>query len=376
MALHRRELFIGAGCSISAAICVWRTLATDSDTVAWSDEAAAAAAAAAAADSTVGRRLTLREIELLALPRLASFVREYYQFTAGDGDTVVRTVPDAFRRLALVPRIMVDVSTVDTSVALFGVLLRSPIMVAPTTFHRLAHPDGDWPGEAATARGAASSGCNYCYNIAYSTVSAAAVEAAAPAVSSPRWAHVYLFKDRQFVLWMLRLAESQNFAAVVVTCDHAHDRVRDMTMPAFDAGCAGPARVDSNGRGTGPSVMEIMEFPNVEEYRRAEHIPPSDKVGDNDEALTWKDLCWLCSQTRLPVVCKGVLCAEDARHAVDAGAAGVIVSNHGGRQVDGTPPAVAMLPSIVKEVGGAGGVPVLLDSGIRTGSQVLKALAL
>lgn len=248
-----------------------------------------------------GRRLSLREIEELALPQLAGFVREYYQYIAGEGHTIRRLLPSAFHDIVLTPRIMVDVHSVSTELTLFGQRLRSPIMVAPTTFHRLAHADG----EAATARGAAAAGCNYCYNVAYSTVGAAEVAAAAPAATSPRWAHLYLFKDRAFVLWMVRLAERSGFAALIVTCDHAHDRVRDMTMPAFDAGCGGPARAD----GRGPTVRGIMNFPNVEAYRAETDIPPSDRVGENDDALTWVDLRWLCDQTRLPVV-RTVACSH------------------------------------------------------------------
>eukprot|EP01043_Picozoa_sp_COSAG02_P003499 COSAG02_NODE_85_length_39411_cov_50.018493_26_plen_413_part_00 len=333
--------------------------------------AAANSAAAPVPGAQTGRRLTLEEIEALALPKLADFVRYYYQFMAGDGDTVRRVLLEAFRKVVLVPRIMVDVSSVDTSVTIFNRKLRSPIMVAPTTFHRLAHLDG----EAATARGAAATGCNYCYNIAYATIGVKDVKAATrTSLSAPRWAHVYLFKDREFVLWMLRLAEQHGFDAVIVTCDHAHDRVRDMTMPSFDAGCAGPARTDASAGD--PRVIDIMRFPNVEEYRRHHNLNPSDRVGENDEALAWSDLRWLCSQTTLPVVAKGVLCAADAVLAVEHGASGIVVSNHGGRQCDGTPAAIEVLPEIVHAVGGDGGVPVLIDTGIRTGNQVLKALAL
>ena len=171
------------------------------------------------------------------------------------------------------------------------------------------------------------------------------VEAVAEAGKlAPRWAHIYLFKDREFVLWMVRKAEEMGFDAIVVTCDHAHERVRDMTMPAFEAGCDGPARAD----GTGQTVREIMRFPNVEAYRAARALSgePSDRVGQNDESLTWADVRWLCDQTTLPVVCKGVLRAVDAQLAVQHGARGLVVSNHGGRQMDGAVPAITALPEV------------------------------
>jgi isopentenyl diphosphate isomerase/L-lactate dehydrogenase-like FMN-dependent dehydrogenase len=188
-------------------------------------------------------------------------------------------------------------------------------------------------------------------NMAYATVGVETVVEAGRLASSaagctPRWAHVYLFKDRDFVLWMVRQAEKMKFDAIVVTCDHAHERVRDMTMPAFEAGCDGPARAD----GTGQTVREIMRFPNVEAYRAARALSglsePSDRVGQNDESLTWADVRWLCDQTTLPVVCKGVLRAVDAQLAVQHGARGLVVSNHGGRQMDGAVPAITALPEV------------------------------
>ena len=262
----------------------------------------------------------------------------------------------------------VDSEAVCTKVELFGRTLNSPVMIAPTAFHRLAHDDG----EVATARAAAVSGAGYVYSMMLSNTACETVAAEKAESKGAQWAAMYILKDRDYTLHIIRQAEEHGFHALVVTCDHPTERVKTSTMPYFAA--------NENSLIRGVSLSDRMTFPNSAQYRQSKGLSESDSIGDNDGSLTWDDVQWLVQHTHLPVVCKGILSPEDARFAVRSGAMGIIVSNHGCRQMDGTPAAIEMLPAIVAAVREtekeASPVEILLDSGVRTGSHVLKALAL
>ena len=308
------------------------------------------------------RPTSLSHIEQLAQQILPSFIYQYYSYTA---DSQQQPNRHSFDQITLWTRVLTGNTQISTELELFGRILASPVILAPTAFHRLCHDDG----ELGTARGAAAAGACYIYPFMLSTVSCHEVAA----VDGPRWAHVYILQDREYVLHTLALAERLGFEAVVVTVDHPHERVKRHTLPAFDR------NINSCVRGV--PLREYMQFPNLDEYKKQHNLPmDDDSIGDNDSALNWSDLAWLVNNTRLPVIAKGVLHPEDAARAVECGCKGIIVSNHGGRQFGAAVAAIDALPAVVrtcKEVAPAGQrVAILLDSGVRRGSDVVKAIAL
>ena len=332
---------------------------------------------------------TLAEMEAVGLAALPAFVARYYGYRrsgggggGGGGGGLHAADPNraAFASVRLRTRVLALAGCrgePDCSATLLGQRLAAPVLIAPTAFHALAHDDG----EVATARAARACGAGYVFPFMLSTrapeaVAAAGVAAAAAAagvagatVCGTQWAHCYILRDREYVLHTVREAERLGFGALVVTLDHAHEGVKRNTMPAFAAADAGGTRV------RGRALRDVMVFPHAEGYRRARGLPlDDDSIGDNDPTLGWADVRWLAGATQLPIVCKGILTAEDAVLAAEHGAAAVIVSNHGGRQADSSPPALEALPAVARALRGRG-VEVYLDSGVRRGSDVLKALA-
>ena len=199
----------------------------------------------------------------------------------------------------------------------------------------------------------------YIYNFVMSNILADTVAAARG--DSVQWASMYILKERDYVKYAVEQIERLGFKAIVLTCDHPHNRVADFTIPVF---------LQS---GDDESRKAMVPW-NALSYAHARGLPPPESFGTNDDSLTWADVRTFIQSTRLPVICKGILTVEAARAALDAGAAGVYVSNHGCRQMDCEPGAIRVLSEIVEAVGGR--VPVFIDSGFRTGSQVLKAIAL
>jgi 4-hydroxymandelate oxidase len=259
----------------------------------------------------------------------------------------------AFAAIRLKPRVLVDASHLDTRIDLLGRRLDFPILLAPVAYHKLAHPQG----ELATARGAGLAGAA----LVVSTYATVALEKIAKAASGPLWMQLYVHPDRSFTRELVRRAEASGYGALCLTVDSPVFGTRNReTRIGFRL----PAGVVAeNLKSLDPALQKTLHVATDGVYSPI--VDPS---------LRWKDVDWLCSFAKLPVVLKGILAPEDARLAIEHGAAAVIVSNHGGRNLDTVPATIEALPGVVEAV--AGRIPVLLDGGIRRGTDVLKSLAL
>lgn len=309
------------------------------------------------------------EFEALARARLSEMAYGYFVGGAGDEHTVRANVA-AWDEHDIWPRALVDVSSRTTASRLLGIDLATPMLVAPTALHQLAHPDG----ELATIRGCNAAGVP----MVVSSIASTRLEAICAEATVPVLLQLYIGTDRGFTREFLQRAEAAGCAAIELTVDtpvwgtrrreaatgfHLPEGVdvvnlRRDTAPEADAGAgAGTgARAGADGSTSAAgSIGDVLGWT----------ISPD---------LTWSDLEWLCSTTSLPVLPKGICRPDDARRAADAGAAGIVVSNHGGRQLDGVPPTARSLPRVVEAVGDR--VPVIVDGGIRRGIDVLRALAL
>lgn len=269
---------------------------------------------------------------------LPESVAAYYAAGADDGMSVgeASTAWDSWR---LRPRVLADVSQVSTGIDLLGSSLSTPVLVAPSAAHRLAHPDG----EAATARGAAAAGSLMTLSTRSTTRLATVAE-----VGAPWWMQVYVLRDRGITDEIARQAAAHGATALVLTGD----------TPVVGIKPAGPA----------PSLPIERLLPVLEQR------------GDDDALMqaadvTVADVARLGTVSGLPVLVKGVLRGDDARACADAGAAGVVVSNHGGRQFDGAVPTAVALPEVADALDGSG-LAVVADGGIRSGRHVLTALAM
>jgi 4-hydroxymandelate oxidase len=293
----------------------------------------------------------LAELREKAAARLDPVHRDFYEGGAGR-ETALADNEAAFRRLALLPRVLTGAGPALAAVDLPGAPGVAPVVVAPTAFHRLAHPDG----ERATARAAAAAGAVMVTSMA-STTAVAEVAAAAHSVrpEAPVWFQLYLQPERRVTEVLVRRAEAAGCTALVVTAD----------SPVFGR----RPRDDRNG---------FHDLPPGYAAENMRDLPGGPPGGTRpiamSPALSWADLRALRAMTELPVLVKGVLHPADARIAVDEGAAGVLVSNHGGRQLDAAPAAVDALPAVADAV--AARIAVLLDGGVRSGSDVVTALAL
>jgi isopentenyl diphosphate isomerase/L-lactate dehydrogenase-like FMN-dependent dehydrogenase len=292
--------------------------------------------------------LNVRDYERAAEERLDPAAFGYMAGGANDEWTMRENLA-AFERWVLRPRMLVDVSEVTTATTVLGTEAALPVLVAPTAFQRVAHPDG----ELAMARGAAAAGSVLCLSTA---ATATIEEVAAAAPDAARWFQLYWSRDRGVVRDFVERAAAADYGAVMVTVD----------LPAL-------GRRERDLR-TGFEIPEDLPVPAFLALAEGASVTPDQLNFLVDNSLTWRDLEWLRSVTSLPILVKGILTREDATLAVEAGMEGVVVSNHGGRQLDGAPASLDALPEVVEAVGG--GAAVLLDSGIRRGADVVKALAL
>jgi 4-hydroxymandelate oxidase len=300
---------------------------------------------------TPAEAVNLSDYEALARERIPRMAYEYISGGAAD-EITLRWNRESFDRIRLRLKILVDVSKLDTRLTLFGQELPFPILLAPTSYHRLVHPEG----EIATVKGAGAAGAT----LVASMLATTAIEEMAKAATGPLWFQTYILKDRGFTRDLIQRAEGAGCKAICVTVDSPVVGVRNRDQRAHFA------------------LPPEMERANLKGLMRpgGNLRPPEGDIYTPilDAGLTWKEIDWLRSFARVPVVLKGVLNPGDAEQAVKAGASGIIVSNHGARNLDTVPATIDVLPEITERV--AGRIPVLMDSGVRRGTDVLKALAL
>jgi lactate 2-monooxygenase len=305
--------------------------------------------------------LQIEDLELLAKSLLTDEAYGYIAGAAGS-EVTMQTNQQAFDRWHIVPRMMCDVAERDLSVELFGSTFPAPLVMAPIGVQSLAHPDG----ELETARAARELNLPFCYSSA-STQSPEDV--AKVAEDSPRWFQLYWPRDRDITRSFVQRAEAAGYSALIVTLDTRMLawRERDLNLAFLPF---------LKGEGIGLYLSDPV-------FRSRLEKPPEEDIettimtwagGFSDLSHTWEDIAYLKESTSLPIVLKGILHPDDARLAIQHGADGIIVSNHGGRQVDGSIGALDALPGVVDAT--AGEIPVLFDSGIRRGADVFKALAL
>ncbi|AUX47649.1 2-hydroxy-acid oxidase [Sorangium cellulosum] len=297
--------------------------------------------------------LTVDDFERAARARLTKMAYDYFRSGADEGRTL-RENRRAFRRLEIHYRVLVDVAERDLRATLLGTSVPFPILVAPTAYHGLAHEGA----EIASSRAASELGTIF----TLSTLSTTSLEAVAAASPGPKWFQLYVHKDRGLTRALVERAESAGYRALMLTVDTPilGRRIADVR--------------------NGFALPEGLVMANLADA--AACSPAADRgsllaayvASRHDASLTWRDVEWLGGLTRLPILLKGIVRPDDALRAIGCGAAGVVVSNHGARQLDGAPATIEVLPAVADAVAGRG--LVLMDGGIRWGTDVLKALAL
>jgi 4-hydroxymandelate oxidase len=297
--------------------------------------------------------ITLSDFETAARQKLPGMAYDYYSSGAND-EITLRENMAAYDRLSLLYRVLVDVSSRKLETTVLGEKISMPVMIAPTAFQCMSDPEG----EVATARAAAKANTL----MVLSTLATSSMEDVAAAQCN-RWFQLYVFKDRGITRELVKRAEAAGYKAIVVTVDLplSGKRLRDirnrfklpeglMMKNLFPAGLE--------------DLPECVQESGLTSYV-AEQFDPS---------LSWKDLEWFRSTTELPVLVKGIVRADDAKLAVEHGVRGIVVSNHGGRQLDTAPATINALPAIAEAVGDE--VEIFVDGGIRRGTDVIKAIAL
>jgi 4-hydroxymandelate oxidase len=296
----------------------------------------------------------LHQVELMARELLPAPTYDYFAGGAND-EITLHANRRGFDEIAIRHRVLVDVSRRDLAVSLLGHPSPAPLIIAPMAFQRLAHPDG----ELATARAAAGLGLT----MALSTFSTVSLEEVRAATSAPIWFQLYVHQDRGITRGLVERAAAAGYSALVLTVDvqEIGRRERDVRnafrlSPAlrvanFLPAASGPLQDGAEGSGLASFIH-----------------------GMRDASFSWKDLEWLRGISPLPLVLKGLVRADDARRAAEHGVAGIVVSNHGGRQLDTGIPSLRALPDVAEAVGDR--VLVMMDGGVRRGTDVVKALAL
>jgi 4-hydroxymandelate oxidase len=306
--------------------------------------------------SSLADAVSIADVERLASGRMTPEAWDYVAGGAED-ELTLQLNPAAFRRWRFLPRVLVDVARVDTRTTLLGHPVSLPIGVSPVAAQGLADPEGEVP----TARAAAAEGAMFCL----STVSSRSIEEVAAAVpaGSPRWFQLYVNEDARFTRRLVERAEAAGYGAIVLTVDlpvlgyreREKRRGWELDIPL------GNFRGSDGDRAAGEAERDGQV--DLDRLLDTRHV-----------SLTWDGLGEIRAWTSLPIVVKGILHPDDARLAVEHGAAAVVVSNHGGRQLDRSPAALDVLAAVAAAVDGR--VEVYLDGGVRRGSDALVALAL
>lgn len=290
--------------------------------------------------------MDIKEYKLGAIKKWSKSVCAFFE--GGSGEEVTLDANEAsFARFSILPKMLRGVVRPDTSVHLYNQLVDMPILVAPMAFQRLAHQDG----ELETAKGVFDAKSLMVLS-AYSTTP---YETIANSELGARWFQLYMLKDRKLTEEMVSLAESLKFQALVVTVDAPvyAKRMREQQTP----------------------LPEDILLPDLSKFFGGSGpLKPSFLSSFLENSITWKDIEYLKTITKLPIILKGILRSDDALQAISSGCDGVILSNHGGRQLDTTPPAILVLENVAKKINGK--IKIFLDGGIRSGLDVFKAIAL
>jgi L-lactate dehydrogenase (cytochrome) len=327
------------------------------------------------AERRLSRAASVGDLRSIARRRLPRGVFDYIDGGAEDELTLRRNVA-AFQRAELRPRVLRDVSDVDPSVVLLGRRLPLPLVIAPTGFTRIASPGG----ELDVARAAAARGLPY----TLSTMATRSIEDVGAVSDGPKWLQVYVWRDRGLVKDMLSRAGQAGYEAIVITVDLAvqgrreRDVRRGFTLPPR----LGPGTLLDGALHPGWTWSfvrsEPITFANVTGSgapHGAEAVSLAEYVNAQfDPALSWRDLDWFRGIWNGPILLKGIQTVEDARLAADAGVEAIVLSNHGGRQLDGAPPILELVQPVADAVGDR--AEIICDGGVRRGSDIVKALAL
>ena len=297
----------------------------------------------------------IADLEAIAKRRLPRSHYDYYAGGAEDEQTLSAN-REAFRKYVIRPRALVDVSVIDTETSALGTPISMPVMIAPTAYQKMAHPDG----ELATARAAGEAGTI----MVASTIATHDLESIATAATGPLWFQLYVQPERNLSKELAQRAQAAGYRALCLTVD----------TPQL-----GRRERDVRNGFTLPPGVRMMNFDGGRRDMPRRAPPGTSAMAAYssallDPSLTWDSIAWLQSETKLPIVVKGIIAGEDAALAVESGAAAVLVSNHGGRQLDACQPTLDALPHVVEAV--AGRVEVYLDGGVRRGTDIVKALAL
>lgn len=323
----------------------------------------------------LSRAASVADLRRIARRQLPRGVFDYVDGAAEDEVTMRRNAA-AYRNVQFRPRVLRDVSAVDASTTLLGRPLAYPLVLAPTGFTRMVEPQG----ELAVARAAARAGLPY----TLSTMSTRSIEEVAAVSSGRKWFQVYVWRDRGLVKEMIERAAAADYEAIVITVDvpvlgrRERDVRRGFTLPPR----IGIETIIDGALHAGWTLSfmraEPIEFSNV--FRRegvssASPVSLAEHVNSQfDPGLSWDDIAWFRSNWKGPIVIKGIQTVEDARTAADVGVEAIALSNHGGRQLDGAPPALELVAPVAEAVGDR--VEIICDGGVRRGSDIAKAVAL
>lgn len=321
--------------------------------------------------SSIARARNIADLRRMAQQRLPKMVFDYIDGGADDEVTLKRNV-SRFRDIELVWDVLSDVAEIDTRTTIMGAASASPFFISPTATSRLFHPRA---GELAVARAAHAAGVPY----ACSTLASTTVEDIAAASPGPKWFQVYVWKDRVLVQEMLARAKAAGFSAIILTVDvpvagnRERDHVNDFAIPPKVTWRTATQALAAPGY-----LWDMATTPEIRPANFAHIRIDGGLIGfintQFDRTVTWDDARWLRENWDGKLAIKGISTSEDAQRCVAIGADAVWVSNHGGRQLDTAPATIDTLPAIADAV--AGRAEVILDGGIRRGSDVVKALAL